>query len=686
MNKPIVSPLPLPTIQQAAQSLAAGRLDEAARIAESLVRLQPDNFDALHLLGVTRAVRGRLPEALKHYEAALKLRPGHPDVTAKCATVHLSLAHAFLAAGATAETIAHCRSAERLAPERGEHLAPLASALILQRDYVQADKILAAIIARAPNDYNAHLQRGILAILFGTFDAAIVFLGKALALNGRAFAPLLHLAEAYRFAGKLAEAIEAARAAAKLAPDNPNVLAQLAYAQLRACDWRGLDPLMQQLDDATAKRLASNGEPPHPAFLSVILTQNPSRNLAVARANAERFVRQAAAQRARLAFAHQPLASGRIRIGYLSSDFKEHPTAQLMTRLFELHDRDYFRIYAYSYGPDDGGTYRRRIATAADRFVELGNGSDVEAAKQIHADGTDILVDLNGWLSGGRLGISALRPAPIQVSYLGFPGTTGADFIDYILVDKVIGSAAQSLCLSEAPVYLPDTYQATDDLQPIASLPVSRAQAGLPREGFVFACFNNSYKIEPVMFDAWMRILKCAPESVLWLLATHDAAVRNLREAAVARGVDPQRLVFAPIEPRDRHLARLRLADLALDTRICNGHTTTTDALWAGVPVLTLIGSHFASRVAASLLKAVGLPDLVKDSLPAYEAAAVDLARDPAAAAALRARLAVNRTTTPLFDSERFTRNLEAAYEEMMRLYRAGDQPQAIDLAAPAKR
>ncbi|ALF56607.1 UDP-N-acetylglucosamine--peptide N-acetylglucosaminyltransferase SEC [Nostoc piscinale CENA21] len=379
-----------------------------------------------------------------------------------------------------------------------------------------------------------------------------------------------------------------------------------------------------------------------------------------------------------LNFIHSRSLTGRLRIGYLSNDFRNHATSHLMRSLFNLHDRANFEIFAYSFGADDKSEYRQYIATNCEQFRDITTLSIEESAQQIYDDGIHILVDLKGYTAGSRSGILALKPAPIQVNYLGYPGTMGADFIDYMIGDAIVTPPEFADSFSEKLVILPHSYQVNDYQQAIAATSVSRSQYGLPEQGFVYCCFNNNYKIEPQIFDVWMRILAAVPGSVLWLLVRFPAAEDNLKKAAEARGIDSDRLIFAQYHRKAEHLARHQLADLFLDTLYCNAHTTASDALWAGLPVLTCRGETFASRVGASLLTAVGLPDLVSHNLEQYEQLAIHLGNSPETLLKLKQRLAQNLMSYPLFDTPRFTHNLEQAYFAMWHIYSAGQLPQPI--------
>jgi protein O-GlcNAc transferase len=346
--------------------------------------------------------------------------------------------------------------------------------------------------------------------------------------------------------------------------------------------------------------------------------------------------------------------------------------------MFRHHNREKFSVFCYSYGEDDQSSYREKIRAECDQFIDVRTLSHTDAARRIYDDGIDILVDLVGYMKAHRLCIPALRPAPVQVRWLGLAGTTGADFFDYLIADGTVAPENHAPFYSEALVHMPHCYQINDNTQAIPEKDLKRADAGLPADGFVFCSISTRYKFDPVMFDCWMKILKQVPGSVLWLLGGSAAAEKNLMQAAESRGISCNRLVFAKKIPREDHLARLRLADLALDTRIVNGAITTSDALWSGVPVLTLQGSHFASRMSSSILSAAGLPEMVTHSLDDYETLGVRLAGETGELNAIRQRLVRNRLCVPLFDTALFVRNLEIAFEKMWDVYRSGDTPRPI--------
>jgi predicted O-linked N-acetylglucosamine transferase (SPINDLY family) len=349
-----------------------------------------------------------------------------------------------------------------------------------------------------------------------------------------------------------------------------------------------------------------------------------------------------------------------------------------MAELFELHDKSQFELFGFSFGATQNDEMRQRLEKSFDQFIEVGGLSDNEIAQLTRGLNIDIGIDLKGFTQHSRAGIFAYRAAPIQVNYLGYPGTMGAEYIDYLIADKTLIPSPFEQFYSEKVVYLPHSYQANDRKRVISEKQFSRLEMGLPKQGFVYCCFNNNHKILPATFKSWMRILKAVDESVLWLLQDNSWAAENLKKEAQKEGIDEKRLVFAERMSPPEHLARHRQADLFLDTFPYNAHTTASDALWVGLPVITLAGESFASRVAASLLNAIGLPELITNTSEEYEVLAIDLAMNPQKLAIIKRTLADNRLTTPLFDAPRFTKNLEAAYIKMYERYRLGLQPDNI--------
>ena len=685
----------------------AGRLHDAKRLYAEVLSEDPQNAVALHLLGVIRFQEGdaseaialigqaiarrpnyadahsnlgnalkddgRLDDAVVAYRKALELKPGHADA-------YYNLGIALRELGRVDDAIAACREALALRPDHAPAHNNLGTALKDQGRLADAMVAYHKALELKPNYVEALNNLGnALKDLERHEDATAVY-NEVLALKPDYADAHYNLGGALRALGRLDDAVASYRRALELTPDHAGALGNLVHTLYSMCDWAMLPSLSDRLDDLVIDTLGAGHRPAETPFVSVIRCEDATRNLAIAKAwSADAVVRMAGLRRQLAADFNRPPGE-RIRVGYLSADFYAHATAHLMVGLFGQHDRKGFHITAYSNGPDDGSTYRRKIERDCDDFVDIRTMTTFDAARRIYGDGIDILVDLKGYTTDTRLDVCAIRPAPIQVSYLGFPGSTGADFIDYVITDKIVTPPDQAPCYTEKLAYLPHCYQVNDDAQSILAKPSTKVEFGLPEDGFVFCSFNQTYKIEAVLWEVWMRILHAVPGSVLWLFRSNGPAERNLKREAAARDVDPERIIFADKLPKPAHLARLKLADLFLDTRVCNAHTTASDALWAGLPMITLQGTHFASRVASSLLHTIGLPELITESLDEYEALAVRLARDPDALRAFGERLSRNRTTAPLFDTQRFARNLENAYQQMWDLYRAGEAPRRIDV------
>ncbi|MDA1089531.1 MAG: tetratricopeptide repeat protein [Proteobacteria bacterium] len=680
-----------------------GHPEEAVACFESALRSRPDLAEVHFNLGNTLRDLGRLEDAVNSYQTAITAKPDYAEA-------HSSLGTALAQLGRLEDAVIAHQKALRLRPDYAEALSNLGIAydkLGLLGDaaaaYEKAISIKPDLAAAHSNYGNVLKQQGRLGDAVASYEKALAItpnytealgnLGAAYNQMGRnsdaaaslraAIATNPDYAEAHynlgnALDGQLAETLNCYREAARLDKGHQFARASLLHQLQHACAWAEFKDLEADVDAAMRAALDQGGGVAVTPFALVTRRGDGAENLAVAKAASNETAKQMAGLGAIFSETGPRQPKTRVTIGYLSADFHNHATAHLMRGLFECHDREAFRILAFSHGPDDGSDYRRAIEANCDGFVDIAGDSHGDAAKRIVAAGVDILIDLKGHTDQNRLQICALRPAPIQASYLGFPGTSGADFLDYILTDAVVTPAADAPYYTEAFVTLPHCYQATDNTQKISDAPLRRSDFGLPDDGFVFCSFNATYKIEPKMFDVWMRLLDNVPGSVLWLLKSNDLAEKNLKAEAEARGIDAGRLIFADKIPKDRHLARHRLADLALDTRICGGHTTTTDALWAGLPVVTLAGNHFVSRVASSLLQAVAMPELVSHSLEAYEALARGLAKDNDKLTATAEKLGMNRLSEPLFDTPRFTRNLETAYRLMWDRYLAGEAPAPI--------
>jgi len=528
-----------------------------------------------------------------------------------------------------------------------------------------------------PNYAEAYNNMGNMYKDRGESSQAIACYKKTLEINPK-YAP------AYNNLGLVMEAQERGdeavifyREALKIDPNYDHAISNLVPQLQQICDWKGYNSLAAQLDALTDLALKKGIRTPEDPFTSLTRHADPARNFAVAKSWIRDVVRPVSGINPGFSFDERK-SKTKITVGYLSKDFRNHPVSHLMLGLFGLHNRDEFNVFCYSYGPDDGSEYRQKIQQDCDKFIDIRDMGHAEAAKQIYSDQADILVDLMGFTGGSRLGIASLRPAPIQATYLGFPGTTAADFFDYIITDRIVTPEHHAAYYSEKFAYLPH-FQVNDHTQMISDKDWKNSDFGLPEEGFVFCSFNQAYKIEPLMFDVWMKILLSVPGSILWLAHAGETVKQNLRREAEVRGLNRERLIFAERLPsKEDHLARHRLAGLALDTRIYNGHTTTTDALWSGIPVVTLQGNHYASRASSSILTAIGLPELIAHSLTEYEQIAVRLATQPDAIRSIRQKLAKNRITNPLFNTPEFVINLEKVYKAMWEIFLAGKSPREV--------
>ncbi len=646
----------------------AGRPAQAEPYLRRFAQLEPSDRDAFFRLGLVLAAQERHAEAAEAYREALRLDAGNPLLL-------LELARCDAALGRRREACEGLQAALRILPDLDEAHNMLGVLLEGQGDLEGALQHYRRAASLQPRDA-VYLSNVAVALgLKGDYGESIRMFRSAIEAQGDDANLRRNLGRVYAVAGQHELAAEAFAAADALAPGDPRSQGGLLFSKQHLCDWARFDALVQ------ARRRSASEHPDQPLepFSMLSIPSTRSEQLREARAYAESIQRRVAEERTALHFAHRRRSRRRLKIGYLSADFHEHATAHLTAELYELHDRSCFEVRAYSYGPDDRSEMRARLRSAFDAFEDMQSFSHAQAARRIYDDEVDILVDLKGYTLQARTAILALRPAPVQVSYLGYPGTMGADFVDYLVADRFVIPPEHEADYSEKLVLLPGSYQVNDRKRRVGPTPLRR-DLGLPERSFVFCCFNQAYKILPETFRAWMRVLQACPGAVLWLLHSGPAASANLRREAAAAGVEPERLVFAGAVPLSEHLGRLRAADLFLDTWPYNAHTSASDALWAGVPVLTCPGQTFASRVAGSLLTALDMTELIVPSVEAYEAAAMRLATSPREIAALRSKVAAARTGGSLFDTPAFTRALEEAYERMGSLAASGRSPERIDL------
>lgn len=645
---------------------AEGRLEEALLACDRAISLAPNQSFAYGVKGSVLHRRGKFAEAARAYARALQI---NPDI----GILHARLANALRTIGRFEEALEANQRAVDLDPTDAEAHSSLGLTLQAMGRTEQALTAYRQAITIKPRFLDAYTHLGLLQHRTGRREDAIRAFQAAISIDPECEFALTHLAGLHREKGELEEAAAAYRRLAATKAGAPPV-ALYDYCTLRRqfCDWDRLDA-----DEAKAVAALLSGTERVPPFASMFMQCTPADRLGIAQHWAQGFVIGTAT---RLGAANPERATnpeGRLRIGYLSSDFRDHPTAGIVADLVEHHDRKRFEVFAYCWSHDDNSEARTRLMGAFDNVVDLHTFSNADAARRIRDDGIDVLIDLKGYTPDARTLVLASRPAPVQVSFLGYPATMGASFVDYLIADPFVAPMDHAPRYSEKLVHLPDCYQPPDSKRTTASF-VDRGACRLPENGFVFCAFSNPAKITRQVFLIWTRLLQKVPGSVLWLLDAGDAARRNLELEAKATGIDPSRLIFAPVVPQDQHLARYRVADLFLDTLPVNAHSIAGEAIWAGLPLLTCAGDCFAGRVGGSLLKAAGVPELVTHSLVDYEMQALRLATESGMLESLRGRLERARNSAPLFNAPQYARNLESAYAYMVLQHAHGRAPEAF--------
>ena len=709
----------------------AGRLAEAEGLYLRSLESDRNSYPALHLMGVLRLQQGRAAEALPYIQHALRLQPNAADTLANYGIALQSVgrdgealealqrlvtlapsdsrawanrAALFFKLHRAAEAVADLDRAVSLDPRsvdvwmnRGTALMAINrhedalecfdQVLRLRHDYTEARNARAQalmamgrpgealaefdrVLQEKPGHVGALINRATVLNALGHVDLELQSYDRALAIQPDLVGALVGRAYCRRtYKQDLAGAIADQERAVAIQPNYPYARGDLLHMKMLAGDWRQLPGELALLNQGVreGKRVVN-------PYVYQGISSSPADLLASARIYSYyKFPSlQAAIRHAR--------RQGKIRLGYVCSDFRAQATMLLAAGLFEHHDRSRFEVTAFDNSPEDGSPMRRRVIAAFDRFLPIHRLSDREAAHLIAEREIDILVNLNGYFGTPRMGVFAHRPAPLQVNYLGFPGSLGAAYIDYILADSIVIPSGEEQFYAEKVVRLPGSYQINDSLRPRPTAS-SRALHGLQDSDFVFCHFNNSYKITPEIFALWLRLLKGVQPSVLWLLKSNDLFAANLRQEALRGGVDPRRLVFAPPLEISAHLSRLTLGDLFLDSLPCNAHTSASDALWAGLPLLTCSGHTFAGRVGASLLRAVGIPELIADGLEDYESLALCLARDPDLLRSYRERLTRDPARLALFDTARTTQYIEAAYEQMIARWSNHEPPESFSVS-----
>jgi predicted O-linked N-acetylglucosamine transferase (SPINDLY family) len=716
--------------RQAIASLQAGRLIDAEQLFKKVLRQQPKHFDALNLLAIILMQLERHAEAERYIKSALNVNAKNDATLSNYGIILKTLkrpqealvrfSQALTVNSANSLTWnnrgtvmcdlnryedavadfdkatlidnnfsdAFCSKGNSLCQlkRNEEALGAYDKALNLKPDYADAwlgrgnafydlkryDEAFAAYdkaLALRPDLENAWLGRGNVFFDLKRYDEAFAAYDKALAIKPDLENAWLGRGNIFSGLKRYDEAFAAYDKALALKPDFVGAEGMRLRTKMHICDWINFDAECAHLI-SSIKNKKANTTP----FSFLAIPSSPEDQLQCAKL----YVTEKCPVSRKPIWSGEQYRHDRIRVAYVSADFRQHPVSCLIAGMFECHDKFRFDVTAISFGPDDNSEMRQRLKTSFEHFIDVQTYSDDQIANLVRSSEVDILVDLMGFTTDARTDIFARRAAPIQVNYLGYPGTMGATYLDYVIADQTVIPDECRKFYAEKIAVLPNTYQVNDRKRVISDKAITRSDVGLPLKGFVFCCFNNNYKITPLVFNSWMRILKQVEGSVLWLLEVNASAASNLKKEAVARGVSSERLIFAKRMTPPDHLARHRLADLFLDTLPYNAHTTASDALWAGLPVLTCVGDTFAGRVAASLLNAIGLPELIITTPEAYEQMAIDLTTHPEKLAAIKRKLADNRLTTPLFDTKLFTRHIEAAYTAMYERYQAGLAPDHI--------
>ncbi|GAB2210029.1 hypothetical protein Droror1_Dr00015279 [Drosera rotundifolia] len=658
-----------------------GQLDMAILHYKRAITLDAGFFEAYNNLGNALKDSGRTEEAMRCYSQCLSLQPSHPQALANLGAIYMEWNMTSAAVQCYKATLSVTTGLS----------APFNNLAIIykqQGSYTDAISCYTEVLRIDPLAVDALLNRGNVYKEIGRVNEAIQDYLSAISIRPMMAEAHANLASAYKDSGHVEAAIKSYRHALGIRPDFPEATCNLLHALQCVCDWDDRESKVIEVDGIIRRQIQMSILPSVQPFHAMAYPLDPMLALEISRKYAE-HCSIVAARYSLPPFSH-PAAfpvksqggSARLRVGYVSSDFGNHPLSHLMGSVFGMHNRENVEVYCYALSPSDGSEWRQRTQSEAEHFLDVSPMSSDMIAKRINDDQIQILVNLNGYTKGARNEIFAMQPAPVQVSYMGFPSTMGATYIHYLVTDEFVSPSHLSHIYSEKLVHLPHCYfvndykqKNRDVLDPRCQL--KRSDYGLPEDKFIFACFNQLYKMDPEIFDAWCNILKRVQNSALWLLRFPAAGEMRLRAYASARGVQPDQIIFTDVAMKHEHIRRSALADLFLDTPLCNGHTTGTDILWAGLPMVTFPLEKMATRVAGSLCLATGLGDeMVVSSMREYEEKAVSLALDKPKLQDLRKKLKAARMTCPLFDTVRWVKNLERAYFKMWDIYCSGQHPQ----------
>jgi len=703
-------------LQQAVNAHKAGQLQEAHRLYTAILKVYPNHPDANHNMGLLTFGFGKIELSLQFFKTALEANPSISQfwyshivaliklkrlIDAKAlldqakskgikgddfdqleqrlneaskalpikpnnADDYHNIGIAFQEQNKLEEAVEAYKKALAIKPDYVNAYYNMGNALKEQNNLEEAIEAYGKALVIKPDDADAYNNMGIALKEQNKCKEAIEVYKKALAIKPDYVEVYYNMGNAFKEQNKLEEAIEAYSKALGINPNHEAARTQKLHQQAHICNWNGI---AKDINLVPELGISETYAAP---FILLSLEDAPDRHLI----RSEIYTKANFSQKTLPPKARPSKRPKRIRVGYFSTDFNEHPVAYLIAKVLEQHNRDQFEVFGYSLHSDKKS--QQRLEKSFDNFADVQSMSDRDIALRARQDEIDIAVNLNGYTGRARTGVFAYRAAPIQVNYLGYPGTMGSNFMDYIVADRFLIPSESQKYFNEKKLYLPNTYLPTDNSRELSKKKITRSDMGLPDDAFVFCCFNNNYKISPNEFDIWMRLLSKVENSVLWLRQSNQFSIINMKKEAQKRNVDPSRLVFAGKVPMDEHLARQRLADLFVDTFTFNAHTTAAEALWAGLPLVTKVGLGFAARVAGSLLNAVGLPELITETEQDYEVLILELATNPTKLAGIKEKLATNRLTQPLFNTELYTKHLENGYNQAYQNYFDGNLPQTI--------
>lgn len=639
-----------------------GRYADAIESFDTAIAIHPEYGDAYMNRGIALQHLKQYEQALSSYDKALVLKPN-------AIKIYTNRGNTLSAMGRHQEALMDFDYALKISPNAAEVYVNRGNVL---RDISRLEEAMhnyQRAIELNPGIMVAYMNLGNIMRDLSRFDEACMCYEAALSMQPYSTDALWNLSIALRDKFDYERVIDVLSKIYQINPQFKFIQGELIHIKMLCCQWDNFDAAVHTMEDAIAQ-----GQPVASPFGYQAISMSPELLMRCAVTYCQDMFPAKPVPLAKPA----PLVARKIKIGYVSGEFRHHATSSLMIELWESHDKTNFELYAFDSGWDDQSIMRARVCNAFDHMVDISGLSDFDAAHLVASHQVDILINLNGYFGKARQAMFSYRACAIQVNYLGFPGTLGADYIDYIIADACVIPEQHKKYYVEKVAYLPNCYQVNDSKRVISDTAMTRAEMGLPDDAFVFCCFNNNYKITPHVFDVWMRILQKTPDSVLWLLADNVAARNNLQKEALARGIDPKRLIFAPRVESAVHFKRHRLADLFLDTWPYNAHTTASDALWAGLPVLTVLGETFPGRVAASLLTTLGVPELISASLVDYEERAIALTKDAKELASLKEKLTQGLSTSPLFNAPLFAQHLEKIYTMMMQRQAQGLTPEHI--------